>query len=218
MFAVCAVAFGGCRSMWPEFWPFPERERTTYNTPAMRSQAVAEFGMRSTGVDSPEQRAITDQLARQIQVEPDPLVREAVIKAIVEFKTPMARQVLEAGLKDQEEMVRVACCEALGKRAEVETVPSLAMALKDDKDQDVRFAAAKALGNIQSPESVKALAVALEDRDPAMQYAGVQSMKLATGKDYGNNVETWRQVAAGQTPTVPTPSIADRLRGVNPFK
>jgi HEAT repeat protein len=204
--------------MWPEFWPFPERERTTYNTPAMRSQAVAEFGMRSTGVDTPQQREITDQLARQIQVEPDPLVREAVVKAIAEFRTPMARQVLEAGLKDQEEMVRVACCDALASRAEVETVPSLAAALRDDKDADVRLAAAKALGKIKSPEAIQAVSIALQDRDPAMQYAGVQSMKSITGKDYGNDVQAWQQVAAGQTPAVKPLSIAERLKKAAPFQ
>lgn len=212
LFSGYALLAGGCRSMWPEFWPFPERERTTFNTPAMRADAIAEFGSRSTGIDTPEQREYTDQLARQIQVEPDPLVRRAVVNAISQYRTPMARQVLEAGLKDQHEMVRAACCEKLGERAENETVASLAAALREDQDQNVRLAAARALGQIKTPEAVQALAIALEDRDPAMQYAGVQSMKSATGKDYGNDVQVWRQVAAGQAVPEPTPSIADRIR------
>ena len=71
--------------------------------------------------------------------------------------------------------------------------------------------AAKALGGMKSPEAIQALTVALEDRDPAMQYVGVQSMKSITGKDYGPSVEAWRHVAAGQTPPPPqTPSIAER--------
>jgi HEAT repeat protein len=225
LFAVCAV--GGCRSLsMPEFWPFPERERTTFTTPAMRSSAIAEFGNRSTGVDSPEQREITDQLARQIQVEPDPLVRQAVIHAIAEFKTPMAQYVLEAGLADQDEMVRVACCDEIAERAAAgvtdpgySAVPTLAKVIREEKDQNVRLAAAKALGSMKSPEAIQALSIALDDRDPAMQYVGVQSMKSITGKDYGPNVEAWRQVAAGQTPPAPErPSIAERLRKVSPFK
>jgi hypothetical protein len=227
LFAVCALALGGCRSLsMPQFWPFPERERTTFITPAMRSAAIAEFGNRSTGVDSPEQREITDQLARQIQVEPDPLVRQAVIHAIAEFKTPMAQQVLEAGLADQDEMVRVACCEEMAERAAAgvtdpaySPIPSLAKALREDKDQNVRLAAAKALGTMKSPEAIQALTVALDDRDPALQYVGVQSMREITGKDYGPNVQSWRQFAAGQTPPAPErPSIAERLRKVSPFK
>jgi HEAT repeat protein len=203
----------------PEFWPFPERERTTYNTPAMRAEAIAEFGMRSTGVDTPEQREITDQLARQLQVEPDPLVRQAVIRAIAEYRTPMAQQVLEAGLADQDEMVRVKCCQALGQRAEATAVPKLAATLREDKNHDVRLAAANALGQIKTPDAIQALTIALDDRDPAMQYAGVQSMKSITGKDYGPDVQAWRQVAAGQTPAPPeTPTIAERIRKVSPFK
>ena len=57
--------------------------------------------------------------------------------------------------------------------------------------------ATEALGKIKSPDSIKALGAAIDDRDPAMQYVAVQSMKNATGKDYGPDVQAWRQVAAG---------------------
>jgi HEAT repeat protein len=219
LLALAIIATAGCQSMsWPQFWPFPERERTTYHTPAMRADAIGAFAMRSTGIDSPEQREITDQLARQIQVEPDPLVRQAVVHAIAKFRTPMAQQVLEAGLADADEMVRVACCQALGRRQDVIAVASLANSLRTDKDLDVRLAAAEALGKIKSPEAVQALVIALEDRDPALQYVGVQSMKSVTGKDYGPDVQAWRQFAAGVTPLPEkAPSVAERLRSVSPF-
>ena len=84
---------------------------------------------------------------------------------------------------------------------------------------DVRMAATKALGKMKSPEAIQGLAVALEDRDPAMQYVAVESMKTVTGKDYGPNVEAWRQVATGGTPPPEhVPSIAERVRGMSPFK
>jgi HEAT repeat protein len=219
LFVVCLTALVGCQSVpWPDYWPFPDYEHTTYTTPKMRVDAVTEYGARSTGVDTPDQREITDQLARQIQIEPDPLVRQAVIHSIRDFRTPMAQQVLEAGLSDQDKTVRVACCEALGERGDAASVSCLATALKGDKDVDVRIAAAKALGGVKSPEAIQALTVALEDRDPALQYVGVQSMKSITGKDYGPDVQAWRQVAAGQTPAVqPAPSVASRLRKAMPF-
>ncbi len=110
-----AAALSGCQSLsWPNMWPFPEYEQTTYHTPSMRVEALEQFGMRSTGSDTPEQREITDQLAKQMQVEPDPIVRQAVVRAIAEFRTPIAQQVLDAGLADENEAVRVACCKALG--------------------------------------------------------------------------------------------------------
>jgi HEAT repeat protein len=185
----------------------------------MRSEAIGEFAMRSTGVDSPEQREISDQLARQIQVEPDPLVRQSIVKALEEFRTPIAQQVLQAALSDDNEAVRIECCQVLGRRAEPATVASLAAALNGDKDEDVKMAAAKALGKIKSPEAMKALAAALDDRDPAMQYVGVQSMKSITGKDYGPDVQAWRQVAAGGAlPAESAPSIAERVKNISPFK
>jgi hypothetical protein len=215
---LAAIAVG-CQSLsWPQMWPFPERERTTYHTPAMRVEAIEQFAMRSTGVDTPEQREITDQLARQMQVEPDPLVREALVKAIAEFRTPQAQQVLEAGLADENKAVRIACCKALGHRAEAISVERLANALRTDEDIDVRLAAAEALGQTKTPESIQALTVALDDRDPALQYVGVQSMKSITGHDYGPDVATWRQVAAGgQPPPAQTPSVAERWRRISPF-
>jgi HEAT repeats/PBS lyase HEAT-like repeat len=209
----------GCQSLsWPQMWPFPERELTTYHTPSMRVDALEQFGMRSTGVDSPEQRQISDQLARQMQIEPDPLVRRAVVRAIAEFRTPMAQQVLEAGLADDEPAVRVACCQALGRRAEAISIGSLANSLRTDEDVDVRLAAAEALGKTKSREAIQALIVALDDRDPALQYAGVQSMKSITGEDYGPDVQAWRQVASGgNAPLRAVPSLAERVRSVSPF-
>ena len=104
------------------------------------------------------------------------------------------------------------------RAAESASVKSLESSLRADEDIDVRLAAAEALGKIKSPEAVQAIRVALDDRDPALQYAGVQSMKSITGQDYGPDVQAWRQVAAGGTPpAAETPSLAERLRRVSPF-
>jgi HEAT repeat protein len=219
----CLAATAGCHSfLGYRGWPFPEVENTTFVTPAMRKDTVRQFAARADGTDSPDQRAQTDQLARQIQIEPDPLVREEIIRAIGQYRTPLAQQVLEAGLNDENPLVRVACCQSLGKRADEHSVSLLANSLRADKQIDVRLAAAEALGKIKSPNSISALAVALDDHDPAMQFAGMQSMKSVTGKDYGGDIQAWRQVAAGGNPAPPAaPSIAERVksfsRSASPF-
>jgi hypothetical protein len=217
---LCLTAAGGCNSIWhPHTWPFPEYDQTTYHTPSMRVDAVRQFAQRSTHVDSPEQQKLTDQLARQIQIEPDPLVRLAVVETIAEFRTPMAQKVLEAGLSDDDKWVRIACCRELGERGDAASVAKLAAALRNDSDIDVRVAATSALGKFNSPETMKALVVALDDRDPALQYVGVQSLKSITGKDYGPSVDAWRQVATGASPLPPeVPSIAQRILRATPFK
>jgi hypothetical protein len=221
LLVVCAlVTLSGCHSfLGYRGWPFPERERTSFHTPAMRIDTIRQFAGRADGTDSAEQRELTDQLARQIQIEPDPLVRTAIIGAAAEFRTPLGQQILEAGLNDADQAVRVACCQALGRRAETRSVASLSRALGDDKEIDVRLAAAEALGAMNSPESMAALVIALDDRDPALQYVGVQSMKSITGQDYGGDVAKWRQVATGGAPPAApeTPSIAERIRRASPF-
>lgn len=213
------AALAGCQSLpWPNMWPFPEREQTSYLTPAMRVDAVRQFAAQADGTDSPEQRKWTDQLGRQIQIEPDPLVRKTIVEVIAEFQTPLAQQVLEAGLNDADATVRIACCQSLGQRGEERSVDALAQALRSDRQVDVRLAAAEALGSIESPQSVQALIVALDDRDPALQYVGVESMKSLTGVDYGGDVQAWRQLAAGENPPPPkAPSIAERLRKMSPL-
>ena len=121
LFALLSM-LGGC-AMYeryrPTYWPFPERELTTFHTPSMRVDAVHEFAAKSTGVDSPEQRQITDQLARQIQVEPDPLVRQAVVTSIAELTVPeppsavialVAAALLFAGKRDRTAAASIGGC------------------------------------------------------------------------------------------------------------
>lgn len=223
-FLACCPAVllaAGCQSTpeWMNYGPFAATDRTTYTTPAMRTDAIRDFAAQADGTDSQAQRDLTDQLARQIQIEQDPLVRKAIVDTLAEFRTQLAQQVLTAGLNDVEPMVRMACCRALGRQAEVSSVSALAQALHSDEDLDVRLEAAEALGQIRAPEAVVALRVALDDADPALQYAGVQSLKSITGRDLGGDVQAWRQLAAGEEP-IPietAPSVADRIRNLSPF-
>ncbi|MGI9455776.1 MAG: HEAT repeat domain-containing protein [Aeoliella sp.] len=221
LLAVVAHAIlGGCHSAPWSMGLFAEHEKSTYRTATMRIDAIREFAARSTKVDTPEQREITNQLARQIQVEPDPLVREAIVASIAEFRTPLAMQVLEAGMQDSDVGVRGACCLALGRRGDASGVPLLARVIESESDVDVRLSAVDALGSIDSPESVAALAIALEDSNPAMQFAGVRSMQAISDREYGGDVASWLQYAKGNEPT-PTDgaeiSVAGRLRQLSPF-
>jgi hypothetical protein len=214
------VATSGCSATRP-WWLFPDKpDRTSYRTASMRMDAVREIAQQGTGLDDPEQRELTDQLARQIQIEPDPLVRESIIDAMGEFGTPMAGQVLQAGLSDADSEVRRKCCVAIGKRGEANSVELLAQVLASEPEHEVRIAAVDALGKIKSPESIKALTVALEDSDPAMQFAGVRSLQSVTGRDYGGDVSAWLEYARGGEAIAPErepTSVAERIKGLSPF-
>ena len=124
--------------------------------------------------------------------------------------TPSSKMVLYAGLKDPENDIRVACCEAWGKQPSPEATRMLAETLSGDTDLDVRLAAAKALSHAGDKDAVKALGAALEDSDPAVQYCAVASLKEVTGKNLGNDVKAWQELAKQPDPPVRTKALASR--------
>lgn len=209
--AVSVAAVVGCASVSV---PWQDQERTSIITPRMRISAIQEIGARAGEADADEQQTLTEQLATQIQTEPDPLVRGAIQESIAKLSTPLAQDVLIAGLQDDDLDVRVTCCEALGLRSDPSVISALRVALETDDELDVQLAAIDALGQIKSPQSVAALAKAVNDRDPALQYAGVEALKSVSGKDLGNDVTAWRQYAASEQPEI---SLAERPTGWSPF-
>jgi HEAT repeat protein len=197
--ALAAIALAsGC-----QVWPFRDNERTSIITPAMRAATIREIGTRADDATEAEQLAMCEELAAQIRTEPDPIVRRVIQESIAEFQTPLATQVLLAGLNDDDRDVRLACCQQLGKRQDPEAVGALSRVVGVDAEMDVRMAAIEALGRFESPDAVRGLAPAIKDRDPALQYAGVQAMKKASGdagEDLGNDVEAWRRYADSLPP------------------
>lgn len=192
-----------------QMWPFGAKERTSVITPGMRMASIREFAPRGRDAGDDEQARICEQLAQQIRSEPDPIVRKTIQETIGEFQTPLANAVVLAGLNDDDRDVRVACCQLLAKRADTSAIEPLGRIVATDSDLDVRLAAVDALGAMKSPASVSGLAAALKDRDPALQFAGVEAMKNVTGEKLGNDVEAWRQYAAGATGEVqPATAIA----------
>lgn len=198
---LACLATAGCQS-GPASSLFVKKDRTSFRTPAVRIDEATAIAARSTGADTPEQQELVNDLARRIQTESDPLVREAIVQSIAAFPMPLADQVLKAGLADGDPGVRQQCCLALGERGNPAAAPVLAGVIKNDDDFDVRVSATKALGQIKAPEAAQALLVSLEDNDPALQYAGVQAMKSATGKDYGGDVAAYVALARGEQPPV----------------
>ena len=139
--ALAAATLVGCHS-----GPFAPKERSTVITPAMRISAIQETATKADGSQSQAQISLTDQLASQIRTEPDPVVRRAIQSAVAEFRTPMAREILLAGLADNDPGVRVTCCMRLGERGETVAVAALRRVLETDEDLDVRIAAVDAMG------------------------------------------------------------------------
>lgn len=191
-----------------QLWPWGGKDRTTIITPGMRAASIREMGPRSRDAEADEQNRVCEQLATQIRTEPDPIVRRAIQETVAEFQTPMASAMLLAGLNDEDRDVKVTCCRLLGKRKEPKAVDPLSKLVTNDADLDVRLAAVDALGAMETKASIVGLAAALKDRDPAMQYAGVEAMKKVSEQDLGNDVQAWRQYADSIAGPAPAASIA----------
>jgi len=120
------------------------------------------------------------------------LVRLEVVRTLGAFPEA-AEATLRQAAKDSDADVRVAVCQALGRQKGAVALEVLRERLAGDTDIDVRLAAAKSLGEVRDPAAVKALGAALEERDPAMQYQAVCSLRKVSPNDLGNDVERWRQ-------------------------
>jgi HEAT repeat protein len=120
---------------------------------------------------------------------------------------------LTAGLKDSDRDVRIICCETVGQHKPADAAKLLMEVLASDTEIDVRLAAARALGEFKDdPAVVVALGTALDSNDPAMQYRAVQSLRKTTGKNYDDNINTWREYVKGNNP--PEPSVASKLKSL----
>jgi hypothetical protein len=184
------------------------------------------------GSPQDQERASAD-LARMMQTEQDPLVRIEIVRTLAGIPTEMAAAVIYAGMKDSDPEVRVAVCQAWGKRAAprkalgAESIPDkeaevaarlLAEALAGDTNVDVRLAAARALGKVKNdPRAVGALGIALKDRDPALQLRAIASLKEISNKDFGNDVSKWQlYVDSVAPPSVQQPkAVADRPQDIH---
>ncbi len=165
---------------------------------------------------TPQQKQETSvELARSLATEEDLTIRIEIVRALGEFPGAEADLALSKALSDSESDVRVAACEVWGKRGDAEAVQQLSSILSGDIDKDVRLAAARALGHSKSPAAIAALGTMLEDKDPAMRYRAVLSLREITGRDFDSDVRRWQEyVKNGSPQPAESTSVAQRFRSI----
>jgi HEAT repeat protein len=196
-------------------WPWtPEVDDAVGITTPAKRLADMQAAAANVNKQSPaEQERVTADLAKQIQEEQDPMIRRYIVITLGHYKTAAATAVLQAAVADADSTVRIAACEAWGRRGGPEAAERLTGLLTSDTNLDVRLTAARAIGQTKEKTALQPLAEALTDADPAIQYCVVGALKQISGKDYGNDPNLWRAYARGENPAPPEgPSIAERLR------
>lgn len=168
--------------------------------PKLQMEQLQELRETLPGLPPDQQAAKAMELSQRYRVETDPLLRAQVVRAISRCAHPAAGETLSAALHDSDRDVRRAACEGWGDHGGPQAPVLLGQAIRKDKSMDVRIEAARALGKLKDPEVVQMLAPALDDPDPALQYRAVQSLRQSTGKDFGDNVVSWREFANGGRP------------------
>jgi hypothetical protein len=181
--------------------------------PAQEIVQLRKLAEEASQASSEVQQRLSADLLERVQNEADAEVRAAIVEALGVCNTALAIQGLREAAVDAERDVRIVACEALGRRADADSVNLLAQVLGSDTDMDVRLAAARSLAGIDSPTALRALGTALDDQSPALQYRVIQSLRAVSPHDYGGDLGAWRQFAQGGTPPVPeTPVFAKRFR------
>ena len=217
VFLVGMLGWAGCAGSKPSIsWPFAT-DKTDHVPgivpPAERISTLRELGKKAAWAEPAEQQAVSADLAAEYQREEDPLIRAEIVHAIGGYPTESATSVLQWAVGDSDPDVRMAACEALGKRQGPETLGMLSTVLSSDLDIDVRMAAARALGDTGDVGAVAPLGRILEDRDPALQHQAVLSLRQCSDEDLGNDVNRWRQHVRGETPDPPRSiSVAERIK------
>jgi hypothetical protein len=193
-------------------WQADERYQPTLHRQLTEVEALRAS---SSSLSAEQQRHWSGELRHIIETHDNPLLRAAAIDTLAEFGVPESDEGLRLGMKDSDTTVRRAACSAWGKRGNQEAIRLLSETLGSDTDPDVRIEAARQLGRFQDPIAYQALGLALDDQDPALQHRVVQSLKRASGKDYGNDLEAWQRFVQGQDPGPEyVPSMAERLRNL----
>lgn len=204
------LVYSGCSSStrarpeWVQtiaFWDKEEVDKAYQgHIPAKRVEVLREEALKMSTLSAAEQQAKAELYAKAYREEADPFIKSEIVKAIATCGSPLAADTIKDAMRDGNRDVRIVACDAWAVHGGPLAVPQLSEAIRKDASIDVRLAAVRCLGKIGGPEAIAALGPALEDPDPALQYRAVQSMRLISGKDFGDDANAWREFAKGGQP------------------
>ena len=118
-----AVGASGCadsKASWNPFAAKVEERIAGIPPPYERIAALRKTAKEAPGTTPEQKQQIVADLSNQIRNEKDSLMRLEIIRTLGEFRVAEALPVLRAAVDDPDADVRVATCEAWGKRGDAE--------------------------------------------------------------------------------------------------
>lgn len=210
--AGCAEIAGNLSSVGEtlSFKKTPEQE-LGIKTPKDRIKELKKLAEAIGDEPAGEQQRIVDVLTRELAAERDPIVRRHILRTIAACPPAAAETVLIGAMADQDAETRRTVCACLGMRGGKASVQELSRVLTSETNDSVRLAAVKALGQTKDNGSMMPLVEVMAESDPALKNLARESLSAVSGKDYGTNVQAWREFAQHGKTELPEVSIAERI-------
>jgi HEAT repeat protein len=158
--------------------------------------------------EAQQKERIAAKMAELVQTDESSVLRCEAVGVLGAVGIPSVTPVLHSALSDSDEDVRIAACHAWGEIGGDEGLATLVQVAEQEGDTDVRLAAVEELAKFKDPAAVAVLGKALDDSDPAVQFRAVQSLRSATGMEYGDSIPGWRDYLQGRASAPPPPPTA----------
>ena len=229
---ILVAIVNGCAVNLPKGPLFPPRTDTIPGilTPAERIEMIRLKGEHGRTSHPETKKKLLEQLVEEYANSPDTLVRQEVVAAVSRFLAfspevdgdvaddngsvlPEAFDLIKyAAMRDEDPFVRREACRVIIKLNQSETGIVLRHVARNDPDKDVKLMAINGLSAFDDQDTIETLAQILDHRQPALRYEAMQSLKVCTKKDFGNDVALWKQYFNGETPgPVKPPTLAERF-------
>jgi len=227
-----AAIISGCTANLPKGSLFPPRTDTIPGilTPSERIEMIRLKGEHGRNSHFDTKKKLLEQLVEEYANSPDTLVRQEVVSAVSRFLAsspitdgngadnkgdvlPEAFDLIKyAAMRDEDPFVRREACRVIIKINQTETAIVLRHVARNDPDKDVQLMAINGLSKFDDQDTIETLGQILDHRQPALRYEAMQSLKVCTKKDFGNDVALWKQYFDGETPgPVKPPTLAERF-------
>ncbi|MDR3618537.1 MAG: HEAT repeat domain-containing protein [Paludisphaera borealis] len=180
--------------------------------PNVRYVAYSKLGSKDLYDNSEQKSEAVATLIEKYERGKEPVAIRAVIcRSLGDLGDPSARTVLLRAVHDQEAVIKIEACRALGKVGRSEDATVLAQIMTLDHLEDARIAAIEGLADLKSrdPRIYKVLLDAMEHEDPAIRLASVGALRKLTGKDEGTEVAAWRRAVEPIIAQATTDAAAD---------
>lgn len=194
--------------------PFRKTPEQVYGikTPKDRVKEYRKLALQAKKLPTDQQELTVAKLIREFDTESDHWVRRELLRTISAFPQPAAGDVVVRALADEQVETRRVACDCLGQRGDEIAVRELTRVLGSETDDDVRMSAVAALGKAGDSKALAPLAEAMANGDPAMQAEAHHALTAVSGRDYGSNVQAWRELASNGKTDAAEISFAEKLR------